>query len=167
MDAKLPWRLSGIFSLCLAAGLMPDPVRGQSADFQKEGTRVDETPSADSITAATLKAVERFNDAFNRHDVDAVMAAMTDDCVFENTSPPPEGARFVGATAVREYWEKLFLNSPNATFEAEDIFAAGDRCLVCWIYRKTKDGKPWHLRGVDVFRVRNGKVSEKFSYVKG
>ena len=42
----------------------------------------------DDATKATLEAIERFNDAFNRHDVDAVMAAMTDDCVFESTSPP-------------------------------------------------------------------------------
>jgi hypothetical protein len=38
---------------------------------------------------------------------------------------------------------------------------------VRWIYHKTKDGKPWHLRGVDVFKVVDGKVSEKLAYVKG
>ena len=48
----------------------------------------------------TVAAVDRFNDAFNRHDVDAVMAAMTDDCVFENTSPP-NGQRYEGQPQVR------------------------------------------------------------------
>lgn len=120
-----------------------------------------------STTSLTLAAVERFNTAFNRHDVDAVMNAMTEDCIFENTNPAPDGARLVGAEAVRAYWTKFFTNNPDAIFEAEDVFAAGDRCVVRWIYRKTKDGKPWHLRGVDVFKVRDGKVAEKLAYVKG
>ncbi len=118
-------------------------------------------------TRSTIAIIERFNEAFNRHDVDAVMANMTEDCVFENTNPTPDGARYEGAAAVRAYWVKFFTNNPDARFEAEEIIAAGDRCVVRWIYRKTKDGKPWHLRGVDVFRVRDGKVAEKFSYVKG
>lgn len=118
-------------------------------------------------TAATLRAVENFNDAFNRHDVDGVMSFMTEDCLFENTSPMPDGTRLKGAVAVREFWEKFFTNSPDAFFEAEDIFAAGNRCTVRWIYRKNKDGQPWHLRGVDVFKVVDGKVSEKLAYVKG
>lgn len=120
-----------------------------------------------STTSLTLAAVERFNTAFNRHDVDAVMNAMTEDCIFENTNPAPDGARLVGGEAVRAYWTKFFTNNPDAIFEAEDVFAAGDRCVVRWIYRKTKDGKPWHLRGVDVFKVRDGKVAEKLAYVKG
>lgn len=123
--------------------------------------------SPDSHPDSTRAAVERFNHAFNRHDVDAVMNLMTDDCIFENTNPPPDGARLVGAAAVRAYWQKFFTNNPDAVFEAEDFFVSGDRCVVRWIYRKTKEGKPWHLRGVDVFRVRDGKVSEKLSYVKG
>ena len=118
-------------------------------------------------TAATLAAVDHFNEAFNRHDVEGVMKFMTDDCLFENTSPMPDGTRIEGAAAVREFWEKFFANSPDAFFEAEDIFAAGDRCTVRWIYRKTKEGKPWHLRGVDVFKVVDGKVAEKLAYVKG
>jgi ketosteroid isomerase-like protein len=115
----------------------------------------------------TLKVIEKFNTAFNNHDVDGVMDAMTEDCIFENTSPRPDGTLVEGAVAVRNFWEDFFTANPDAHFEAEDIFAAGDRCTVRWIYRKTKDGQPWHLRGVDVFKVRNGKVAEKLSYVKG
>ena len=95
------------------------------------------------------------------------MDMMTEDCVFENTSPAPDGMRLEGAANVRAYWDKFFSANPDAWFEAEDIFAAGDRCVVRWIYHKTKDGKPWHLRGVDVFKVKDGKVAEKLAYVKG
>ena len=45
----------------------------------------------DNATEATLTTIERFNAAFNRHDVDAIMALMTEDVVFENTSPAPDG----------------------------------------------------------------------------
>lgn len=125
------------------------------------------TETEANATSLTLAAVEEFNAAFNRHDVDAVMNAMTEDCVFENTSPQPDGTRLVGADSVRAYWAKFFAANPDAFFEAEEIFATGDRCVVRWIYRKTKQGQPWHLRGVDIFRVRNGKVAEKLAYVKG
>jgi ketosteroid isomerase-like protein len=122
----------------------------------------------DNLTKETLEAIQRFNMAFNRHDVDAVMAAMTEDCLFENTFPAPDGERYYGHVAVRAFWEHFFISSPHATFETEDIFAGGDRCVVCWRYRWVEqDGQHGHIRGVDVFRVRDGKVAEKFSYVKG
>lgn len=123
------------------------------------------TPNANPDS--TRAVIQRFNEAFNRHDVEGVMNLMTDDCIFENTNPPPDGARLEGAAAVRAYWQKFFAANPDARFETEDIMVAGDRCVVRWIYRKTKEGKPWHLRGVDVFKVRDGKVAEKLSYVKG
>jgi len=123
--------------------------------------------TVEAASAATRSTIERFNDAFNRHDVDAIMECMTADCVFENTRPAPDGTRLVGQTAVRTHWEDFFSRSPHARFETEDIFAAGDRCVVRWVYSWIRDGKPGRVRGVDVFRVRDGKVAEKFSYVKG
>jgi ketosteroid isomerase-like protein len=124
--------------------------------------------TGDELTQATLAAIERFNDAFNRHDVDAVMAAMTADCVFEDTDPPPDGRRFEGAAAVRACWEQFFASSPHAVFEFEECFALGERAVVRWLYRWVDAaGAPGHVRGVDVFRVRDGLVAEKLSYVKG
>ncbi len=112
--------------------------------------------------------VSRFNDAFNRHDVDAIMALMTDDCVFENTSPAPNGQRYEGQDGVRAFWEGMFASTPDAHFDAEEMFAAGDRCTVRWRYTYTApDGTQGHIRGVDVFRIRHGKVAEKLAYVKG
>jgi ketosteroid isomerase-like protein len=108
----------------------------------------------DEQTAATIATVERFNDALNRHDVDAVMALMTDDCIFENTFPAPDGERFAGQAAVRGFWEEMF--------------AHGDRLTARWRYEYANaDGTTGHIRGADVFRVRDGKVAEKLAYVKG
>ena len=122
--------------------------------------------SADVSDDTTFAAVERFNDAFNRHDVDAVMAAMTDDCVFESTSPP-HGERYEGQAAVRAAWEAFFASSPTAHFDAEEVIVTGDRCVVRWAYSWTDGDTPGSVRGVDVITVRDGKVSEKLAYVKG
>lgn len=116
---------------------------------------------------STLDVVQRFNDAINRHDPAAVAALLSDDTVFENTGPAPDGSRLQGRAAVAAFWEKWFAANPDAKFEAEDVVVAGDRCTVRWIYRKTRDGQPWHLRGIDVFTVTNGKVAAKLAYVKG
>lgn len=123
--------------------------------------------ATDPATETTLAAVRRFNEAFNHHDVPAIMAAMTDDCVFDNTRPPPDGERFAGQAAVRTCWEGFFSRPPAARFETEEMFAVGDRCVVRWVYSWIKEGGPGHIRGVDVFRVRDGKIAEKLSYVKG
>ena len=58
------------------------------------------------MTVSTLETIDRFNEAFNRHDVDDVMALMTPDCIFENTYPSPDGTRYEGQAAVRRYWEE-------------------------------------------------------------
>lgn len=118
-------------------------------------------------TDTTLAVIDRFNEAFNRHDVPAIMALMTEDCVFDSTRPPPDGERLEGQAAVADAWRALFARSPSARFEAEETFACGDRCVVRWKYHWVREGKAGHVRGVDVFRVRDGRVAEKLSYVKG
>jgi len=121
-----------------------------------------------SLTAQTTRAaVDRFNEAFNRRDAAALAPLLTDDTVFEDTSPAPDGRRIEGRAAVVEYWRGWFARNPDAVFEAEDVIVSGDRTIVLWIYRKTRNGIPWHLRGVDVFTVRDGRVAEKLAYVKG
>jgi ketosteroid isomerase-like protein len=125
--------------------------------------------SLDEVSAATLDTIRRFNEATNRHDVDAMMALMSDDVVFENTMPPPDGERIEGQVAMRAFWERLFRSGPNARFEWEEEIALGDRCVVRWRYQWADDRpeKPGHVRGVDLFRVQDGRISEKHSYVKG
>jgi len=111
--------------------------------------------------------VDRFNEAFNRHDADTLEALLTDDTVFEDTSPAPDGRRVVGKAAVVQFWREWFARNPDAHFDAEEIIVSGDRAVVLWIYRKVRNGQPWHIRGVDVFAVRNNKVAAKLAYVKG
>lgn len=118
--------------------------------------------------SAALAFIELFNDAFNRRDLDAVMALMTEDVVFENTTPPPDGARHVGQAAVRAAFAAIFAASPRLRLDYEEVFSAGGRGVVRWTYHW--DNGPHdrgHVRGVDVLRLRGGKIAEKLSYVKG
>jgi ketosteroid isomerase-like protein len=115
------------------------------------------------VSSSTEATINAFNEAFGRHDVDGVMALMTDDCIFENTLPLPDGERHVGQAAVRKFWTDFFTSTPQARFEAEEMVVAGDRATVLWRF----DWGSGHVRGIDLFKVRDGKVAEKLSYVKG
>jgi uncharacterized protein (TIGR02246 family) len=110
----------------------------------------------------TRAAIERFNDAFNRQDLDGVGRCITDDCVFVDTSPP-DGQRYQGRAAVLAAWREFFAGSPDARFDTEELTVSADRAVVRWQYR-WRDGR---VRGVDLMRVRDGQVAEKLAYVKG
>jgi len=126
------------------------------------------SPARLSRFEAGARTVLEFNEAFNRHDVAGIMQLMSDDCVFENTSPAPDGTVYSGKVAVTRFWEDFFRESPQAHIEIEDIFGFGERCVMRWMYSwMDAKGEEGHVRGVDIFRVRDGLIREKLSYVKG
>jgi ketosteroid isomerase-like protein len=127
------------------------------------------SPIRMSKIETAMRVVMEFNEAFNRHDVSGMMQLMTEDCVFENTDPGPDGTRYSGKKAVTQFWEDFFRQSPSAHIEIEEIFGMGNnRCVMRWRYQWVDAaGKEGHVRGVDIFRVRDGLISEKLSYVKG
>ena len=103
----------------------------------------------------TRKVIDSFNEVFNQHDADALGRLLTEDTVFEHTSPAPDGRRIEGKTNVVDFWQRWFARNRDARFDAEEIIAAGDRAIVRWVYRKVCNGQPWCLRGVDIFTVRS------------
>ncbi|MEU8224653.1 TIGR03086 family metal-binding protein [Kribbella sp. NPDC048915] len=109
--------------------------------------------------------IELFGEAFGRGDLDTVMSLVTEDVVFESTSPAPDGERFEGAEAVRAQWAKLFADTTDPRFDTEELVVLDDRAVVRWQY--SWDGGAGHVRGVDVLRLRDGLIAEKLSYVKG
>ena len=117
---------------------------------------------------AGVRIVIAFNEAFNRHDVAGMMQLMNEDCVFENTDPAPDGTIYSGKEAVTQFWQDFFRESPDAHIEIEEIFGMGMRCIMRWKYEwKDSTGKKGHVRGVDIFKISDGLISEKLSYVKG
>jgi ketosteroid isomerase-like protein len=111
-----------------------------------------------------LELMDRFTAALNSGNLDAVMALVTDDIVFESTSPPPDGARYDGRDAVRQVWGQMLATTRLARFSVEEQFSDGsERAVVRWRY----DWGDGHVRGVDIVRVRNGQLAESLAYVKG
>ena len=126
------------------------------------------SPIRMSRIEAGVRIVIAFNDAFNRHNVAAMMQLMSDDCIFENTDPAPDGTVYAGKEAVTRFWQDFFRESPQAHIEIEEIFGLGMHCVMRWRYSWVDAaGNKGHVRGVDIFEVQNGLISKKLSYVKG
>ena len=126
------------------------------------------SPARMSKLESAMRLVLEFNEAFNRHDVAGMMQLMSDDCVFENTEPAPDGTVYSGKQAVTQFLHDFFRESPHAHIEIEEIFGLGNRCIMRWRYDWADAAEnKGHVRGVDIFQVRDGLISEKLSYVKG
>lgn len=126
------------------------------------------SPTRMSRLESAIRIVLDFNEAFNRHDVEGMMQLMSDDCIFENTEPAPDGAVYFGKDAITRFWQDFFRNSPQAHIEIEEVFGYDIRCVMRWRYEWVDTaGKKGYVRGADIFRVKNGYIQEKLSYVKG
>jgi len=119
--------------------------------------------------AETIALLASFADAYNRHDVEAIMAHMTDDCVFISYFGPDVcGESFVGRDKVTQRVAAGLADFPDARWEIIGHFVSGDRGVSEWIFRGTKRGTVEHLerQGLDVFTFRNGKIQIKNTYQK-
>lgn len=112
------------------------------------------------VTVDTLKA---FSDAWNRHDIDALMSFMTDDCVFMTAGGPDAcGSRHVGREAVRKAFPAAWIASPDAQWRNGQHFVQGDFGVSQWTFTGTAaDGSRIESDGVDIFTFRDGKIAVK------
>lgn len=120
---------------------------------------------SDTVTIATLKA---FLDAFNAHDLDAIMEFFSDDCeLCMPRGSEPWGTRYVGKPAVREGLATRFAGIPDVHYGEDRHWIAGDLGVSTWLLTGTaKTGAPIRVRGVDLLEFRDGKVIRKDSYWK-
>jgi steroid delta-isomerase-like uncharacterized protein len=112
--------------------------------------------------------MDRFAEAWNRHDLEALMAMMTDDCVFEaSAGPQVDGHRSEGKPAVREAYAAVFEAFPDAHWAGARHFIAGNRGVSEWTFTGTQsDGNRVEVTGCDLFTFRDGKIAIKNSYRK-
>lgn len=116
----------------------------------------------------TFEFLDAFADAWNRHDADAILGAMTPDCVFETSlGPEVHGMRYVGQEKVRAGLEAVFQQFPDARWNGPKHFIAGDRGVTEWVFTGTRsDSSRIEAQGCDVFTFRDGKIAVKNSYRK-
>jgi len=112
--------------------------------------------------------LQAFADAWNRHDVDALMSMMTTDCVFEASGGESiDGERHEGQPAVLAAFIAVFEQYPDAQWADARHFVTGDRGVSEWTFTGTrKDGKRVEVNGCDVFTFRNGQIAIKNSFRK-
>ena len=116
----------------------------------------------------TIDVLEAVADAFNRHDADAIMRFMTDDCVFESSAGPDIcGTRYVGREAVRAAFAEVISAFPNAQWGQARHFIQRERGVSEWTFTGTRDdGTHVEVHGCDLFTFRDGKIALKNSYRK-
>jgi taurine dehydrogenase small subunit len=114
------------------------------------------------------RLLEAFAEAWNRHDVDALMSMMTIDCVFEASGGNAvNGERYEGQRAVRAAYAAVFEQYPDAHWGNARHLVMGDRGVSEWTFSGTlKDGKRIEVTGCDLFTFRNGQIAVKNSFRK-
>lgn len=119
----------------------------------------------DTQSVQTLQILTRFHQVFRNHDPAALQELVADDCVIENTQPAPDGSRHEGKAACIRLWTGIATN-PDLHFENESIAARGDRGEIRW--RLKWGPEPGNsVRGVNLMRVRDGRIVEAHGYMKG
>jgi steroid delta-isomerase-like uncharacterized protein len=120
------------------------------------------------IPEVTTDDLQSFADAWNRHDIDAILSFMTEDCVFEASGGPEVcGTRYVGRDAVRAGFEEVWATFPDAHWGGARHFVEGDRGVSEWTFTGTRaDGTRVEVNGCDLFTFRDGRIALKNSYRK-
>jgi steroid delta-isomerase-like uncharacterized protein len=138
------------------------PCRCATLDPPDEG---DELMTDTRVATPSLQA---FLDAFNAHDVDAIMSFFAEDCVFDTPrGPAPGGHRMVGRQQVRQGIQARFDGIPDIHYGDDRHWACGDRGVSEWTIRGTQaTGESIEVRGCDLFEFSDGKISRKDSFWK-
>ena len=116
----------------------------------------------------TIETLKQLLNAFNSHDLDAVMRFFVDDCVLEMPrGPQPWGRRFEGRDQVRDGLASRFAGIPDVHYGEDRHWVSGSRGCSEWLLTgTTTQGEKIRVRGCDLFDFRDGKIARKDSYWK-
>ena len=123
------------------------------------------TNTSAASSDATAEVIRRYNDVFQKHDASGLRDLIAEDCVIENTNPAPNGSRHVGRDACFELWQRIATTS-GIWFDIEGVEVSGETATIRWRLR-WGEGEDKSVRGVNLMRVRNGRIVEAQGYVKG
>jgi ketosteroid isomerase-like protein len=106
--------------------------------------------------------VARLTEAYNRGDLDAGMALVHPDAV-DHAAP---GGPSSDLAAWRERWAAARAAVPDIAVEVEHVLVDGDMVARRLRSHGHRDGRPWELRGMDMVRVRDGKLVEHWAVAR-
>ena len=121
-----------------------------------------------TVTVQSADSLAALFDAFNRHDVDGVMAFFADDCVFYTVGGAEVyGSRVEGRKAIAAAFTGVWTAMPDAHWDHRDHFVHGDRAVSEWTFSGTNpDGSRVEAEGADLFTLRDGKIVVKQAFRK-
>jgi steroid delta-isomerase-like uncharacterized protein len=116
----------------------------------------------------TYELLKEFLEAFNRHDLEAIMSCFAEDCVFYMPrGSAPRGDRYVGKDQVRAGLAKRFEGIPDVHYGEDQHWVCGDFGVSEWTLTGTlASGKKIEVRGVDLLEFAQGKITRKDSFWK-
>lgn len=117
-----------------------------------------------SAERTTRQVLDRYNEAFRAHDPALLTGLIADDCVIEDSGPAPDGVRREGGAACLARWSELASN-PALRFTPEPAEIHGDLAVQPWLLQ-WGDGEQDRVRGVNLLRIRAGRIAEARGYVK-
>ena len=114
------------------------------------------------------ETLKQILEAFNQHDLDAIMDFFAEDCIMEMPRGPHSwGSRFVGKEQVRAGLAGRFSGIPNVHYGDDAHWMCGDHGVSEWLLTgTTASGVQLSVRGCDLWQFRDGKVVRKDSYWK-
>jgi ketosteroid isomerase-like protein len=121
-----------------------------------------------SDQAVAVGTLQQFLEAFNRHDLDAIMAFFSDDCCMDlPRGPEPWGTRLTGKAQVRAGCASRFAGLPDAHYGEDRHWVCGDMGFSEWtLTGTTPSGERVEVRGTDHLEFRGGKIVRKNSFWK-
>ena len=155
LDRAQALAAAGLLGVAILRRVAPGALRSGGMDMENEYRKVD--------------ALKQVLEAFNRHDLDAIMSHFVDDCVFESPRGPDLwGRRFVGKEEVRRGLAARFEGIPDVQYGNDDHFACGNRGVSEWtISGTTVEGERIEVRGCDLWTFGDdGKLARKDSFWK-
>ncbi|KRC36886.1 nuclear transport factor 2 family protein [Oerskovia sp. Root22] len=110
------------------------------------------------------EVIDRYNTAFRVHEPTLLVGLISDECVIEDTGPAPDGARHESGRACLARWSDL-AGDADLNFSTEPAEILGDLAVAPWILR-WRSGENDRVRGVNLIRIRDGRIVEARGYVK-
>jgi predicted ester cyclase len=121
--------------------------------------------SAQRSTAEENKAFVRqhFEDFVNNRKAQVIRQNMTPDFL-DHDGP---GGKPADRAADEKMMEAMYASMPGLRVTIEDMVAEGDKvvCRSVWRWNDAKTGKPWEFHGFVEWRLRDGKISERWATV--
>jgi ketosteroid isomerase-like protein len=109
--------------------------------------------------------LERLRDATNAHDAEQLASLFAED--YRSAQPLHPARGFGGSSQVLENWSSVFEGVPDFSSELVASAVDGGTEWGEWSWQGHHvDGSPFAMRGVTIFKVRDGLVAEGRLYME-